>query len=361
MNTIKRGANLCTPALLFPLLLLLASPNASAQNFTTDVIVQGNIGVGIDSNVGQSFGFDTMILKENNLRVLFDDTSASASFAGNDWRFTINDSGDGGANFFSIDDATAGKQIFRVDAGAPANALRVKSSGNVGIGEDAPVVNLHVTEGDSPTLRLEQDGSSGFTTQTWDVAGNETNFFVRDVTNGSKLPFKIVPGTPNNTIYLHPNGVGIGNANPQAKLHVTGAALIEGTLEIGSSRDLKENIKELTLEEARATLRQLNPVRFNYKIGGETQIGFIAEDVPDLVATKNRRSIVPMDFVGVLTKVVQDYEVREKSLREQLRSQEEMVKTQEQLLNDFAGRLEKLEERTGAGAPDAARQTPEGH
>jgi cell division protein FtsB len=34
-------------------------------------------------------------------------------------------------------------------------------------------------------------------------------------------------------------------------------------------------------------------------------VGFIAEDVPKLVATKNRKGMSAMDVVAVLTKVVQ--------------------------------------------------------
>ena len=68
---------------------------------------------------------------------------------------------------------------------------------------------------------MEQDGSSGFGSQTWDIAGNETNFFVRDVTNGSKLPFKIIPGAATNSLYINSNGnVGIGTTSPDAALSV---------------------------------------------------------------------------------------------------------------------------------------------
>ena len=35
-------------------------------------------------------------------------------------------------------------------------------------------------------------------------------------------------------------------------------------------------------------------------------MGFIAEDVPDLVATKDRKGLSPMDIVAVLTKVLQE-------------------------------------------------------
>ena len=74
-----------------------------------------------------------------------------------------------------------------------------------------------------------------------------------------------------------------------------------------SSRQYKENIRHLTVEEAMIALGQLQPMRFNYKIDNEEEyVGFIAEDVPDIVATNDRKSLSPMDIVGVLTKVVQE-------------------------------------------------------
>jgi len=170
-----------------------------------DVIIQFSLCVGNDCANGESFGFDTIRLKENNLRIQFDDTSASASFPANDWRIVINDSSNGGANFFAIEDTTANRQPFRIAAGARSNALTVSSSSDVGIGTLTPVTDLHVTTGNTPTLRLEQDGSSGFTPQIYDVAGNETNFFVRDVTNGSRLVLRIRNGAPDNALYVDQN------------------------------------------------------------------------------------------------------------------------------------------------------------
>lgn len=186
------------------------------QVFIDDVIVDGSICVGQDCVNGENFGFDTQRIKENNLRIHFDDTSSSASFPSNDWRIAINDSSNGGANYFAIQDATAGTTPMTIKAGAGNNALYVSSSGgNVGMGTASPVVELHVTDGDSPTMRLEQSGASGWTPQTWDIAGNETNFFVRDVTNGSKLPFKIRPGAATNSLYIDAEGdIGLGTANP---------------------------------------------------------------------------------------------------------------------------------------------------
>jgi hypothetical protein len=151
----------------------------------------------------------------------FDDTSNSASFPQNDWRFIFNDSGNGGGNYFAIEDSTAGRIPFRVEAGAPANTLYVEADGDVGIKTANPVVDLHIVEGNTPTLRLEQDGSSGFTSQTFDIAANETNFFVRDVTNGSQLPFRIKPGADTDSLFIAANNdIGIGTASPSASLHV---------------------------------------------------------------------------------------------------------------------------------------------
>ena len=191
------------------------------QIILDDLIVDGSTCVGFDCVNGESFGFDTHRLKENNVRIHFNDTSNSSSFPNNDWRIVINDSNNGGANYFAIEDASAGRQVFRVEAAAPANSLYVDDGGRIGFGTSTPVVELHVVDGDSPTMRLEQDGSSGFTPQTWDVAGNEANFFIRDVTNGSTLPFRIQPGAPSNSIYVAAGGdIGLGTASPLAKLHI---------------------------------------------------------------------------------------------------------------------------------------------
>ena len=158
------------------------------QVILDDLIVDGSACIGFDCVNGESFGFDTIRIKENNLRIKAQDTSTSASFPSNDWQITFNDSTNGGANKFSIDDIDGGRTPFTIEAGARTNALYVEADGDVGLGTNNPVVNLHVVDGNTPTLRLEQDGSSGFTPQTWDVAGNEANFFIRDATNGSTLP-----------------------------------------------------------------------------------------------------------------------------------------------------------------------------
>jgi hypothetical protein len=186
-----------------------------------DVIITGSLCVGFDCQNGESFGFDTIILKEHNLRIYFNDTSYSASYPTNNWRITINSSTNGGGSYFSIDDADEGTSPFRIEAEAPSYSLYVDDYGRVGLGTSSPAAEAHIKDSDTPTVRLEQDGSGGWTPQTWDVAGNESNFFVRDVTNGSKLPFRIIPEAPTNSIYIASDGdVGMGTSSPGYPLEV---------------------------------------------------------------------------------------------------------------------------------------------
>jgi hypothetical protein len=348
-----------------------------------DVIITGSLCVGFDCVDGESFGFDTIILKENNLRIYFNDTSYTASYPTNNWRITINDSTNGGASYFSIDDVDDGTSIFKIEAGAPANSLYVEDYGRVGLGTSTPVVELHIKDSDTPTLRLEQDTSGGWTAQTFDVAGNESNFFVRDATNGSKLPFRIQPNTPSSTLCLKSDGnVGIGTWSPAYpmelettgenaafvcdrtdgatnfmsatatygqfgtvsnhscrilvnsawKMEVTSATDINmadgggynGTWNPASSRELKENIQDLNTDEAMEALTGLNPVKYNYKEQkAEPRVGFIAEDVPELVAMNGRKNLGTVDILAVLTRVVQE---QQKFIREQQKINAELKK-----------------------------------
>jgi len=357
-----------------------------------DLIVDGSACIGFDCANGESFGFDTIRLKENNLRIKFDDTSTLASFPRNDWQLTANDSANGGASKFSIDDITNARTPFTVEANARSNSLYVDDGGRIGIRTSTPSVEIHVIDGDTPALRLQQDGSSGFAPQTWDVAGNETNFFIRDVTNGSTLPFRIRPGAPSSSIFIDTTGdVGIGTSSPDYSFEVErtgeGAQMIanrtdgatmefsasgsygiagtktnhpvrlrvndnmimqlngsgnyiemigggtyNGTWNPSSSRELKENIADLTTDEAMEALVGLNPVKFNYKRDKtEPRVGFIAEDVPDLVALNGRKSLGTVDIIAVLTKVIQE--------------QQKFIHEQEKINTELKKKIEALEKK----------------
>jgi len=343
-----------------------------------DVIIDGSLCVGNDCYSGLDFGFDTIVLMENNLRIFFDDTSSIQNYPRNDWRIICNDSTDGGGNYFAIQDATDVSNVLVLEAGAPGNSLYVDSQGDVGINTSTPYYELHIVDGDSPTVRLDQDGSYGWTPQKWDLCGNESNFFIRDATHASKLPFRIEPDAPTNSIFVKSDGkVGIGTGAPGWTFEVestgTGAFMVaqrtdgatmefsasgsygiagtksnhpvrlrvndsmimqlngsgnyiemigggtyNGTWNPSSSRELKENIENLNTDEAIKALKGLNPVKYNYKTNKEeARVGFIAEDVPELVAMNGRKNLGTVDIVAVLTKVLQE---QQKIVEEQQRT-----------------------------------------
>ncbi|MFZ4438404.1 MAG: tail fiber domain-containing protein [Syntrophales bacterium] len=135
------------------------------------------------------------------------------------------------------------------------------------------------------------------------------------VTSGS-VPTKFVfetssagyPRTKSMVISSSGN-VGIGQTSPSYPLHMGSGAYVTtgGVWTNASSREYKENIQTLTSSEANQTLDGLNPVRFSYKANKEVRhVGFIAEEVPELVATQDRKGLSPMDIVAVLTKVIQE-------------------------------------------------------
>jgi hypothetical protein len=189
-----------------------------------DLIVQGSACVGLDCVDGESFGFDTIRLKENNTRIKFDDTSTSPGFPNNDWQLTANDSASGGLNKFSIENTTVATVPFTIVGAAPTNSLFVDSTGRLGLRTATPGLPIHISVSDTPAQRYEQTSAGGFTAQTWDIGANEANFFVRDVTGGSRLPFRIRPGAPTSSIDISAVGaVGFGTASPQGKFHLQNA------------------------------------------------------------------------------------------------------------------------------------------
>ena len=128
--------------------------------------------------------------------------------------------------------------------------------------------------------------------------------------------------------------VGIGKDNPTRLLEVgtSGAYCNGGAWVDGSSRKFKTGIKELDEKEAISAFNQLKPVRFRYKADpDEENLGFIAEDVPDILATKDRNGLTPMDFIAVLTKVVQ--------------KQQKKINTQQKKIDTLVEKLNTLEKK----------------
>ncbi|MGE5340638.1 MAG: tail fiber domain-containing protein [Candidatus Omnitrophota bacterium] len=124
-------------------------------------------------------------------------------------------------------------------------------------------------------------------------------------------------------------GIGITPLNP---LHMASGAFCSagGVWTNASSRSLKENIRDLSSMEALDTLKHLNPVKYNYKVDKtDKHVGFIAEDVPELVATADRKGLSAMDVTAVLTKVLQE--------------QQKTISDLKEIISDLKERLSKIE------------------
>ena len=291
----------------------VVSPNAVERHlriapdtfFSDFVSAAGGLCGGADCTSTESMGTATIKAKANNTRLKFEDTSTSPGFPTTDWQLSANDTFSGGANKFFVEDLTAATVPLLIEGATPTNALYLDSTGRIGMGTSTPGGNLTISVPLSATIRMEQNASPF---QTWDVVANNNNFYVRDVNHESN-PFIIKSNAAYNSLVIDTAGkIGLGVASPLYQIdHSSGARLDAGSWINASSRAVKQDIQQLDRGAALDAFKRLEPVTFAYKAKpGETRVGFIAEDVPDLVATADRRGLSSMDIVAVLTKVVQE-------------------------------------------------------
>jgi len=145
--------------------------------------------------------------------------------------------------------------------------------------------------------------------------------------------FALQEGIAYKNLILNPAAgyVGIGTTSPSHPLQMGSGAYVSsgGVWTNASSREYKKDIKELTRDEAMDVFKKLSPVKFCYKTGsGEKHVGFIAEDAPELVATKDKKGMSSMDVVAVLTKVVQEQQATIAELSRRLVVLEKGVRTE---------------------------------
>ena len=218
-------------------------------------------------------------------------------------------------------------QKVGIGTASPANKLSISdnTSGvpiqfSVSNSNSGGRANFNMSNDLGSYIGVQMSGSAYVTPSLYNTAwfmtqGNIAAFNIStndEVASGGATPINFMAGgygvTPQVTITPGGN-VGIGTTTPAYPLQMASGARVTtgGVWTNASSRDYKENIEELTVAEAVDAVAKLDPVKYNYKVDREDKhVGFIAEDVPDLVATKDRKGLSPMDVVAVLTKVVQE-------------------------------------------------------
>ena len=197
----------------------------------------------------------------------------------------------------------------------------VTEDGRIGVGTPTPAYayELNTTGKNAAFVAKRTDGATNFMNATASYAqfGAVTNHPVRLLINSS---WRMTINGDSSINML--NG-----ASLTAGGHWTDA----------SSREYKDDIQSLTTGEAMDTLKGLNPVKFAYKRDqSERHVGFVAEEVPDLIATKDRKGLSPMDIVAVLTKVVQ---VQQKTNEEQ----QAVIKILGEKLAQLEAKMEELQ------------------
>ena len=197
----------------------------------------------------------------------------------------------------------------------------VAEGGNSQIFDDGNFVGIGTT---TPKQRLEVNGSIQIHEQNSSVAGLMITQSTGDtgyILHNRASTLTIGAGSVDRITIDRNGNVGFGVERPTHPIVMASGAHVTsgGVWTNSSSRDLKKDIADLSLEEALQALAALQPVQYRYKNGDpETYVGFIAEDVPDLVAMDDRSSLSTMDIVAVLTKIVQEQQQRIDELESRL-------------------------------------------
>ncbi len=226
----------------------------------------------------------------------------------------------GPAGLAGVTEAAAGVEM-QGDENFLVKFKKPTVGGTSQIWDDGNFVGIGTTE---PKQRLEVNGSIQIHEQNSSVAGlmitqssGETGYILHN--RASTLT--IGAGSIDRITIDRLGNVGYGVERPEHPLEMVSGAYVSagGVWTNSSSRERKENIASLSIEEALAALAQLEPVQFNYRNDdAETYVGFIAEDVPELVANKDRTSLSPMDIVAVLTRVIQAQQARIEELEQRM-------------------------------------------
>lgn len=167
----------------------------------------------------------------------------------------------------------------------------------------------------SPEYPLELKKSGTNASIVVDRIDGATNYFNATATSGN------IGTATNHVLRLVVGGLWTMRLHTDNSLTMrNGASCTSGGVWTNaSSRELKENIRALSVDEAVSAMQDLNPVKYNYKVDSEdSHLGFIAEDVPELVASKDHKGLSPMDVVAVLTKVLQEQQKINAELRQEI-------------------------------------------
>ncbi len=280
------------------------------------------------------------------------------------WQINANDFG------FDIHNGTLITDPFHLSQLAPDKSLYISDTGDIGFGTDLPTAGLHLVkhsvEGTAEVMArfVLEDDTIGF-----------LNISNASTTDGVFVPKIVGRSAGQNAALINEaavtNDTGTSPAIAYNAIKTAGGGLstrplvayrnnnvVKATIAANgtvtalsfnptSSRTMKHDIVELDSQKAEKALRELTPVEFVYNDddSAEKRVGFIAEDVPDLVADAGRQSVPIMDVVALLTRVVKDQQQTIDQQRVQLKKQADASDDQKKINDDLLKRLMALESK----------------
>ena len=205
-----------------------------------------------------------------------------------------------------------------------ASALVVKDDGKVGIGQTGPLAHVHIKTGTNTPLLVEStSGGGGYVEYRLGASGAVLGYLgsaaelivsgsSSDLGIRSQGAINLASNGSNSRMTISSSGItmelasGAGNADLR---YNTGNEAV--TFDTSSER-FKENIRDNTSYGLTA-VNALQSRMFEYKDGGRTDVGLIAEEVvkvvPELVGLDGEGNPLTVDytrFVSVLVKAVQE-------------------------------------------------------
>ncbi len=190
------------------------------------------------------------------------------------------------------------------------------TEGYVGIGTDTPTVKLDVNGVIGATFEASDNDNFRrlliLDVNNMGTGTSNVGFSLKDSEEDYEWSFRTYK--PSEGFAATKIGTGgtefeVGNKGTDLSTTVVkmgGVTVFEGGhMVTSSSRTLKTDIKPLDTKAALDAFHKLQPVSFAYKAHqGEPVVGFIAEDVPELVAMPSRKSFDSAEIVAVLTSVL---------------------------------------------------------
>ena len=256
-----------------------------------------------------------------------------------------------------------GNGDFQVDAnGTVAGRFVVKEDGKVGIGVAAPITSLHLRKDAAgalgPILTLMNGGSlagagAAIDFDGYDTGANPPTARIQSVDDGnfsSHILFLTkTPGASGNALVERVTVTSTGTLKILTLGSAGGSSLCYNAF-----KEIAACSSSLRYKESVAPFRpgldlvgRLRPVAFNWKQGGERDLGFVAEEVSEaepLLVTRNSAGEVEGVKYDRLSAVLVNA-VREQ--QDQIKEQQQQLRAKDARIADIEARLASLERGLG--------------